>query len=101
MRRRGANRWAWVAAAAGLVASAAPAGAFYFLTPPEKTVINPPDKGKPGNPPDRPPVKPPPVDVPPETPPEALPEPATLFGALAGLGALAAARVWRQRKPNA
>ncbi len=109
MRKRGVIHWVWAAALAVLAAMAAPVGAFYWYGPPEKTIINPPDSGKPGNPPPvhkhkhkhgepppghQPPPDGPPIDVPPVEP---TPEPTTIFGALIGLGTLAATRRFRQR----
>jgi hypothetical protein len=109
MERRGAIRWVWAAAFAALATAAGPVGAFYWYGPPEKTII-PPGKGKEGDPPPHhkhkhkhkpppgghePPPEPPPIDVPPVEP---TPEPATIFGALLGLGTLAASRAIRHRK---
>jgi hypothetical protein len=104
MRRRGVIRWAWAAAVAAVLASAGPAPAFYWYgwpgsrVPPRKTIVGPP--GAPENPPVFPPLMPP-VNSPPElppTPPGPVPEPGTALAALAGLGALAAARMWRGRR---
>ena len=84
------------AAAAGLLALAGPAQAFYWYgwpgsqLPPDRTVITPPNDDKPGNPPIRPPVNPPPDNQPPNTP---TPEPATAVVALLGLGIFAARRI--------
>jgi hypothetical protein len=90
-------------AIAALLMSAEPARAFYWYgwpgskLPPDRTVVTPPHKDKPGNPPERPPVNPPnnPPVIPPGTP---VPEPATALAALTGLGAMAALRAWRRRK---
>lgn len=80
----------------GSGAWAAPAGAFYWYGPPDKSIITPPGKHGPGDPPNghhhKPPVTPPVV-----VPPESVPEPATLVGTLLGLGTLAGMRVWRRR----
>lgn len=95
--------WWNLLAAVAVLASAGPADAFYWYgwpgsqIPPPRTVITPPNKDHPGSPPDVPPVGPP-STTPPDTPPSPTPEPATAFAALAGLSALAAARVWRRRK---
>ncbi|MCE9565025.1 MAG: PEP-CTERM sorting domain-containing protein [Planctomycetes bacterium] len=101
MRSRGVIHWFGAAAIAVLAAAAGPVGAFYWYGPPEKTIINPPDKGKPGNPPEhhkhkhKPPPVTPPIDVPPVEP---TPEPGTILGAMIGLGTLAASRTLRRRK---
>ncbi len=108
MRRRSATRWVCAAALAAVATAAGPVGAFYWYGPPEKTIINPPDQGNPGNPPsekhkhkhkqpDGPPTVPP--DGPPEGPPpvEPTPEPTAIFGALIGLGTLAVRRAVRKR----
>lgn len=106
MRTRSTTRWVLAAALAGLAASAGPAGAFYWYTHTDKTVISPKDKDKPGNPPGRPPVNPPgnppPGNPPPGNPPPSpVPEPATALAALVGLGALGAARAWRRKHADA
>src|SRR5688500_18916915 len=99
--RRLRARFCWFAAAAGLLAASGPAQAFYWYgwpgskLPPDRTVITPPNDDKPGNPPDRPPVKPPTTPPPPNNP---IPEPGTAVVALAGLGAIAARRIFRRRK---
>src|SRR5262245_12424757 len=94
--------FAGVAAVVAILASAEPAEAFYWYgwpgskLPPDRTVVTPPHKDKPGTPPDRPPVTPP--DQPPITPPGSpVPEPGTGLVALLGLGALVATRRWRRR----
>lgn len=106
MESRGAIRWVWAAAFAAMATVAGPVGAFYWYGPPEKSLIGPPMKGKVvtkqngGDPPPGGKEDPPP-EVPPgggDPPPVATPEPTTLFGALAGLGTLAAGRALRQRK---
>jgi hypothetical protein len=81
---------------------AAPAGAFYWYgwpggPHPPKTVV--PPGNPPGTPPDTPPPDSPPPDTPPsDTPPvNGVPEPATALAALAGLGTLAASRLWRRK----
>ena len=101
MRIRRLSRLSWIAAIAGLLSSAEPARAFYWYgwpgskLPPDRTVITPPHKDKPGNPPDRPPVNPPPDTPPPNNP---TPEPATGLAALIALGAMAARQVMRRKK---
>lgn len=92
----------WVAAVSMILFLAEPANAFYWYgwpgsrLPPDRTVVTPPNKDKPGNPPDRPPVNPP--EQPPVTPPgSSVPEPATSLAAVIGLGTLAAARALRRR----
>src|SRR5262245_18512471 len=105
MRIRRVIRVSWIVAVAALLGSPRPAHAFYWYgcpgskPPPDRTVVTPPHTDEPGNPPDRPPVSPP--DTPPVTPPGSpVPDPATGLAALAGLGAMAAARVWRRRRAN-
>jgi hypothetical protein len=100
----------WCAATAVVLATAAPAPAFYWKgwpsMPPAKIdqTILPPGVGQPGTPVANPafpggdqdhppaPVTPPP----PPPPPEHVPEPATGIAGLIGLGVLAA-RKWRKR----
>jgi len=91
----------WLAAGIGILASAAPVQAFYWYgwpgskLPPDRTIITPPHKDRPGNPPDRPPVNPPPDTTPPGSP---TPEPGTAVTALIGLAALAIRRVRRRNR---
>jgi len=100
MQKRGVMHWVWAAALAVTASLAAPVGAFYWYGPPQKTIINPPDKGTPGTPPDT--KQPPPggQNPPPEGPPVVVttPEPTTILGALLGLGTLAVSRSLRKRK---
>lgn len=95
MERRGATLWVGAAALAVLTVTVAPAEAFYWYGPPQKTIVVPPGPENPPPPPGEPP--PPPVEPPPP-PPISTPEPATVFGALIGLGALAARRAVRGRQ---
>jgi len=104
MRIRRVVWWNLVAAMVVLV-SAGPAGAFYWYgwpgsqIPPPRTIVTPPHKNHPGTPPEVPPVGPP-IETPPGGPPSPTPEPATALAALAGLGALAAARAWRRGRES-
>jgi len=104
MEKRGVMHWVWAAALAVTAALAAPVGAFYWYGPPPKTIINPPDNGKPGTPPEhKHKHKNPPGGGhhhPPEEPPVVVPtpEPTTILGALLGLGTLAVSRSVRKRK---
>jgi MYXO-CTERM domain-containing protein len=109
-----------LAAVAGVLTTAGQATAFYWngwpgsKVPPPRTLIQPKDTGKPGNPPqgsdipggpipelppgglppgghpEIPPLNPPP-------PPESIPEPASGLLGLLGLAAAAAARRWHKK----
>lgn len=100
MRTRRLFLMVLIIAVTALLVTAEPARAFYWYgwpgskLPPDRTVVTPPHKDKPGNPPDRPPVNPPPET---EEPPTPTPEPASGLAALLGLGALAATRALRRR----
>jgi MYXO-CTERM domain-containing protein len=94
--------FSWLSAVVAVLLLTGPAQAFYWYgwpgsrVPPRKTIVGPPDKHAPENPPEVP-VNPP--VVPPVVPPtEPVPEPATALAALAGLGALAAARLAANRR---
>jgi hypothetical protein len=101
MRIRRLTRFCWISAVTALLSTAEPAHAFYWYgwpgskLPPDRTVITPPHKDRPGNPPDRPPVNPPPDTTPPGNP---TPEPGTALAALIGLGVLTAKRVWQRKR---
>ena len=109
MNARGKSLLGWVGAAAVVVATAAPAPAFYWKGWPgsgirtETTIVTPTDKPPTDKPPtDKPPVDQPPTDYPPPPPPpppppEQLPEPGTAVAGLIGLGAVAVARRLRRK----
>ncbi len=100
MRRVRVKRWVWALAAAGLVVSTTSAQGFYFLCPPEKSLIQGKDKDTPGNPP-VPPKELPPTELPPIPPTESVPEPGTALAALVGLSALAIAKLCRRELQRA
>ncbi|MBA4186890.1 MAG: hypothetical protein C0467_02610 [Planctomycetaceae bacterium] len=86
MQSHGATHWLFAAALTVVTVAPDPVEAFYWYVPPEKTIVPPP--------PNPPPPPPPPIVVPP-TP---TPEPGTVFGALIGLGTLAARRAMQKRQ---
>lgn len=105
MNARGKYLLGWVGAAVAVLATAAPAPAFYWKGWPgsgirtETTIIPPTDNPPPT---EKPPVDRPPTEEPPPPPPppptEQVPEPGTAAIGLIGLGTVAVVRRLRRKK---